>query len=366
MTRKALFLLALMLFSVPVFAATDIVDGRAVTTVGVIAPLTGQYAVFGEQIKRGAEQAAKAIPGFKLRLADDACDPKQAVSVANQMVAEGVQFVIGHYCSGSAIPASKVFMENGVLLISPGATNPKLTDEADTYVFRVCGRDDRQGEVIGRSMLKHHAQARVALISDKSAYGRGLADEVKRVINAGGLQEILFESYNAGERDYRALVSKLKESKAEVLFIGGYHTEAALIVRQLAEQGAPLQIFGGDALVTDEFWSIAGKAGEGVLMSFGPDPRNNPAAEKAVAQFRQQGYEPEGYTLYTYAAFEALANALNQPYDKFSPGMVARALRDHSAETVLGKLGFDAKGDVQGTGYVLYRWHDGKYAEIKE
>ncbi|MBP7252222.1 MAG: branched-chain amino acid ABC transporter substrate-binding protein [Alphaproteobacteria bacterium] len=366
MRYRTLFLLALTLFSVPVLAATEVIAGRAVTTVGVIAPLTGQYAVFGEQIKRGAEQAAKDMTGFKLRLADDACDPKQAVTVANQMVAEGVQFVIGHYCSGSAIPASKVFIENGVLLISPGATNPKLTDEADTFVFRVCGRDDRQGEVIGNFMLKHHAQARIALINDKSAYGRGLADEVKRVINAGGIKETLFESYNAGERDYRALVSKLKESKAEVLFIGGYHTEAGLIARQLAEQGAQLQIFGGDALVTDEFWSIAGKAGEGVLMSFGPDPRNNPAAQQAVAQFRQQGYEPEGYTLYTYAAFQALEHALAQPYDKFSPGIVARALRAQPAETVLGKLGFDAKGDVQGNGYVLYRWHDGKYAEIKE
>jgi branched-chain amino acid transport system substrate-binding protein len=339
---------------------------HAETTVGLIAPLTGQYAVFGEQFKRGAEQAAKDIGGIKLRFADDACDPKQAVTVANQLVAEGVQFVVGHYCSGSAIPASKVFMENGVLLISPGATNPKLTDEAETYIFRVCGRDDRQGAVIGHYVLQHYAKGKIALINDKSAYGRGLADEVKRVINAGGLNEVVFESYNAGERDYRALVSKLKESNADILFIGGYHTEAGLIARQLAEQGAKLQIIGGDALVTDEFWSIAGKAGEGVLMSFGPDPRNNPAATQAVAQFRKTGYEPEGYTLYTYAAFQALGHALAQPYDKFSPSTVAQALRAHQADTVIGQLGFDAKGDVTGNGYVLYRWHDGHYAEIKE
>jgi branched-chain amino acid transport system substrate-binding protein len=363
MLRCLSLLVGLAFLSVPLAASAA--EKTTPITIGLIAPLTGQYAVFGEQIKRGAEQAAKDL-GLSLKIADDACDPKQAVTVAGQMAASGVQFVVGHYCSGSAIPASKVFMENGMLLISPGATNPKLTDEAETYIFRVCGRDDRQGAVIGGYMLKHYANAKVALINDKSAYGRGLADEVKRALNAGGVTEKLFESYNAGERDYRALASKLKQAGAEVLFIGGYHTEAALIARQLAEQGVKLQIFGGDALVTDEFWSIAGAAGEGVLMTFGPDPRLNLAAEKTVAAFRAQGYEPEGYTLYTYAAFQALKQALDMPYDKLSPSMVAQTLRAQAAETVLGRLGFDAKGDVTGAGYVLYRWQDGKYAQIKE
>lgn len=346
---------------------------QAGTTVGLIAPLTGQYAVFGEQIKRGAEQAAKDLGGIRLRIADDACDPKQAVAVANQLAAEGVQFVVGHYCSGSAIPASKVFMENNILLISPGATNPKLTDEADGLVFRVCGRDDRQGEVIGKYLLAHHAKDKIALLNDKSAYGRGLANEVKRALNAGGATEAMFESYTAGERDYRALVTNLKQAGIKFVFIGGYHTEAGLIARQLAEQGAKAQIIGGDALVTDEFWSIAGEAGEGTLMSFGPDPRNIPAAQPAVTEFRKAGYEPEGYTLYTYAAFQVLAQALAMPYDKaasdmgmVTPHNVARAMHANQYETVLGTLGFDARGDVKGTSYVLYRWHDGKYAELKE
>ncbi|MEJ0063109.1 MAG: branched-chain amino acid ABC transporter substrate-binding protein [Alphaproteobacteria bacterium] len=260
---------------------------QAETTIGLIGPMTGQYAVFGEQFKRGAEQAAKDIGGIKLRVADDACDPKQAVAVANQMASEGVQYVVGHYCSGSAIPASKVFMENGMLLVSPAATNPKLTDEAQTYVFRVCGRDDRQGKVIGDYLLAHHKQDKIALLNDKSAYGRGLADEVKRVINAGGAQEVMFESYTAGERDYRALIAKLKQAGVKVAFIGGYHTEAALIARQLAEAGAKIRLFGGDALVTDEFWSIAGAAGEGTMMTFGPDPRGNPSAQAVVDGFRK-------------------------------------------------------------------------------
>lgn len=338
----------------------------AETTIGLIAPLTGQYAVFGEQMRRGAQQAAKDLGNIKLNIADDACDPKQAVAVANQMVAQGVKYVIGHYCSGSAIPASKVFMENEVLLISPGATNPKLTDEAQTYVFRVCGRDDRQGDVIGKYLLMHHAKDKIALLNDKSAYGRGLADEVKRVLNAGGVTEIMFESYTAGERDYRALVTNLKQVGAQAVFIGGYHTETALIARQLTEQGAQVKIFGGDALVTDEFWSIAGAAGEGTMMTFGPDPRNVPAAKSVVDEFRNGGYEPEGYTLYTYAAFQALAKALAAAGKGEDNVAVAKELRAAQVDTVLGPLGFDAKGDVNGAAYVLYRWHDGKYAEVKE
>ncbi len=339
---------------------------QAETTVGVIAPLTGQYAVFGEQMRRGAEQAAKDLGGIKLRFADDACDPKQAVAAANQLVSDGVQYVIGHYCSGSAIPSSKVLMENNVLLISPAASNPKLTDEALTFVFRMCGRDDKQGAVIGKYLLEHYAKAKIALLNDKSAYGRGLADEVKRTINAGGLKETMFESYTAGERDYRTLVTILKQNGIQAAFIGGYHTEAGLIARQLAEQGAKIQLFGNDSLVTEEFWSIAGKAGEGTLMTFGPDPRNNPAAKEVVDGFRKAGYEPEGYTLYTYAAFQVLAKALSAPHDKLTVATIPAYLRSEKFDTVIGPLSFDAKGDVVGVSHVFYRWHDGKYAEIKE
>ncbi|MGB4100740.1 MAG: branched-chain amino acid ABC transporter substrate-binding protein [Alphaproteobacteria bacterium] len=340
--------------------------GHAETTIGLIAPLTGQYAVFGEQMRRGAQQAAKDLGDIKLNIADDACDPKQAVAVANQMVAQGVKYVIGHYCSGSAIPASKVFMENNVLLISPGATNPKLTDEAQTYIFRVCGRDDRQGAVIGNYLLAHHNKDKIALLNDKSAYGRGLADEVKRILNAGGITEIMFESFTAGERDYRALVTNLKQAGAQVVFVGGYHTETGLIARQLAEQGGQVKIFGGDALVTDEFWSIAGSAGAGTMMTFGPDPRHIPAAQTIVESFRKENYEPEGYTLYTYAAFQALTKALATAGKAEDTAAVAQALRATQVDTVLGSLAFDAKGDAKGSGYVLYRWHDGKYREVKE
>lgn len=343
---------------------------HAEIAIGLIAPLTGQYAVFGEQIRHGAEQAvtdinaAGGVLGDKLKLvtADDACDPKQAVAAANQMVSKDVNYVVGHYCSGSAIPASKIFLEEKRIMISPGATNPALTDQGGDSIFRVCGRDDRQGAVIAAVIAKEFGKARVALLNDKSAYGRGLADQTKKILNQAGIQETLFESYGAGEKDYSALVAKLKQNAIDVVFIGGYHTEAGLITRQLREAGSKAQIFGGDALVTNEFWSITGPAGEGVLMTFGPDPRKKKDAETAVKTLRAAGYEPEGYTLYAYATVQVFAEALKKAAANDVNKVIATLHKDRF-KTVLGDLGFDAKGDVLAPTYVLYQWSKGGYAE---
>src|SRR5689334_24433891 len=207
---------------------------KADIQIGMVGPITGQYAVFGQQMKEGAEQAVEDINkkggvlGQKLVLnvGDDACDPRQAVSVANQMASKGVKVVAGHYCSGSSIPASKVYAEEGILQISPASTNPKYTDEGSWNTFRVCGRDDQQGEVAGKYLADHFKNDKIALINDNSAYGKGLADETKKALNAAGVQEAVYTAYTPGERDYSALVSKLKQAGISVVYIGGYHTEA--------------------------------------------------------------------------------------------------------------------------------------------
>ena len=166
------------------------------------------------------------------------------------------------------------------------------------------------------------------------------------------------------ERDYSALISKLKQAGAQVLFLGGYHTEAGLIARQMKEQKFDIPILGGDAFVTDELLSIAGPATEGIMMTFGPDPRNKPEAKDVIESLRRAKYEPEGYTLYTYAAVQTVVEGLNRTGKGGDVMKMAAALRQTPVSTVIGKLGFDAKGDVAGPTYVLYRWHDGKYAEM--
>ena len=352
-----------------VFAAAA---ARAEIVIATAGPMTGQYASFGEQMRRGAEMAvadinaAGGVLGQKLRLeiGDDACDPKQAVAVANAMVGKGVRFVAGHFCSGSSIPASQVYAEEDIVQISPASTNPKLTEQNLDNVFRVCGRDDQQGAVAGQFLAKRFAKARIAIIHDKTAYGKGLADETRKTLNRLGKKEALYEAYTAGEKDYTALVSKLKQRRIDVVYVGGYHTEAGLIARQMRQQGMTTRLVSGDALVTSEYWAITGMAGQGTLMTFSPDPRKRPSVADLVKRFRAADYEPEGYTLYTYGAIQAWVQAVKKA-GSTDTGKVIKALKSTRFDTVLGTIGFDRRGDVTAPGYVFYEWKNGKYDYFK-
>jgi branched-chain amino acid transport system substrate-binding protein len=341
---------------------------RADITIGVAGPLSGSEAAFGEQFKRGAQKAVEDINakggvlGQKLALVmgDDACDPKQAVAVANEMASRKVPFVAGHFCSGSSIPASEVYAETGILQISPGSTNPKLTERKLPNVFRTCGRDDQQGVIAAEYIATHMKGKVVAIVHDKSAYGKGLADQTRDALGKAGVKEAIYEAISAGEKDYSALVTKLKAAKVDVLYFGGYKTEAGLIVRQLRDQGMQTRLMGGDALVTEEYWAITGAAGEGTMMTFSPDPRKNPANAELVKYFRDQKYEPEAYTLYTYGTIQAWAQAAEKAKST-DWKKVAAVLKADKFDTAIGTIGFDAKGDVAAPGYVMYVWKGGKY-----
>ena len=347
-------------------------DGDTTTPIAIVGPITGQYASFGAQMKNGGDMAvadinaAGGVLGKKLDLStgDDACDPKQAVAVANQMTGAGVKLVAGHYCSGSSIPASKVYAESDMVQISPASTNPTLTDDrAGPNIYRVCGRDDQQGGVAGKYLASHLGDKKIAFVQDKTAYGKGLADETKKAMNAAGKQEEMYEAITAGEKDYSALVSKLKQANIDVVYFGGYHTEAGLIIRQMRDQGLQTILMGGDALITQEFWSITGDAGEGTLMTFSPDPRKNPAAAEVVKRFKDKGIEPEGYVLYTYAALQAWKQAAEKAKSVERDDIV-KALNDTEFDTVIGKFKFNEKGDPNLPPYAVYRWSNGTYDQI--
>ena len=337
--------------------------------IATVGPMTGQYASFGAQMKGGAEQAVEDINKaggvngemLVLEVGDDACDPKQAVAVANQLAGSGTVFVAGHFCSGSSIPASAVYSEEGIVQISPASTNPAYTDERPgPGTMRVCGRDDQQGDVAGKYLVENFADKKIAFVHDKTAYGKGLADATMAAYEAAGGKPALYEAYTAGEKDYTALVSKLKAEGIGVLYVGGYHTEAGLIVRQMREQGMDTVLVSGDALVTDEYWAITGDAGEGTLMTFSPDPRKNEIAKPVVDALLASGKTAEGYALYTYAAIQAWAAAANAAKSTEFDAVV-KALDDGTFDTVLGSLEFDDKGDVTLPGYVFYEWKGGKY-----
>jgi len=339
--------------------------------IGSAGPMTGQYATFGEQLKRGATMAveeinaAGGVNGQKLELliGDDACDPKQATAVANKMVSDKVAFVAGHFCSGSSIPASEIYKEGKILQITPASTNPKLTDDAfakgNTTVFRTCGRDDVQGSTVGNYLLKYHPKARVAILEDKSPYGKGVADETKKTLNKGGIKEVMYEAYNDTDKDFTALINKMKQQKIDIIVLGGYHTAAAMVIKQSREQGLGAQMVGFDSLETDEFYQLGGAATNGVLESFPPQAEKDPKNAALVKKFTDQKYNPEGYTLFSYAAVKVWADAASKAKST-DAAAVAAALRGQTWESAVGPLAFDQKGDIKNPVYDIYVWKDGK------
>jgi branched-chain amino acid transport system substrate-binding protein len=355
-------------------AATGI--GRAdEIVIAVQGPITGSSAIFGEQMRRGAEQAVKDINAkggvlgkqLRLEVGDDACDAQQAVAVANQLAGKNVVFVAGSYCSSASIPAAAVYNESGIIEMTPGSTNPKLTDDAArkgwNNIFRTCGRDDAQGAVAGKYLAEKFKGKKIAIIHDKTTYGQGLADETRKAMNAAGLKETMYEAITQGDKDFSALISKMKQAGIDAIYLGGYHTEAGLLVRQSRDQGFDAILIAGDALMTDEFWKITGKAGNGTMMTFQPDPRKIPAAKDIVAEFNAAGYNPEGYTLTTYAAVQAFAAAAEKA-KSVNVDDVSKALHSLTVDTVIGPLQWDEKGDILHPKYVFYVWKDGSYSEM--
>ena len=342
-------------------------------TVAVAGPMTGGESAFGRQMKNGAEMAVAdlnaggGLLGKKLALdvEDDACDPKQARSVAEKIASAKIPFVAGHYCSSSSIPASEAYADGNVLQITPASTNPLFTERKLWNVARVCGRDDQQGLVAAEFIAKYYKGKNVAILNDKTTYGKGLADETKKALNKVGFTEKMFESYNKGDKDFNAIVSRLKRDNIDLVYVGGYHQESGLILRQMRDQGLQTVLMAGDALADKEFASITGPTGAGTLFTFGPDPRNKPTAKAIVERFKAKNIDPEGYTLYTYAAMQVWSQAVKKA-GTTDPKKVMDTIKGGGAwDTVIGKIEIDAKGDIKQIDYVVYKWDDkGGYTEI--
>jgi branched-chain amino acid transport system substrate-binding protein len=353
---------ALALAFAALFAGCD--SGPEKLKLGVAGPMTGTDAAFGAQLKNGVEQAvtdinaAGGINGQQIELlvGDDAADPRQGVSVANNFLGEGVHFVVGHFNSGVTIPASEVYQENGILEITPAATNPRVTERNMWNIFRTCGRDDQQGAVAGDYILKNFKGKKIAIVHDKTTYGQGLADVTRATINKGGLKEVLYEGVNKDDKDFSALVSKIKASNADLIYWGGLHDTGGLILRQVRAQGVKAPLMGGDGITDDEFAAIAGPGAEGTLMTYGPDPRKRPEAKDVVAKFRAKNFEPQAYTLYSYAAVQIIKQAA-EAAKSLDPKKVAEQIKSGMKfKTVIGELSYDKKGDVTRLDYTVYVW----------
>jgi branched-chain amino acid transport system substrate-binding protein len=372
MRVRAVVLAAALVLPVTVGVA----PARADIPVAIVGPMsvttmTGQYAAFGEEMTRGAEMAVRDVNDqggvngqpLTLRIADDACDPDQAVRVAEELARQRVALVVGHFCSGASIPASRVYHEKDVLMISPASTNSQLTEQGFANVFRIAGRDDAQGSFAADYAVDRGLAERVAIVHDGTAFGEGIADEFRRRLGERGVPVALDAAIAQGDRDFSALVARMREAGVRLVYFGGYHAEAGLFARQAHDQGLEAKLLVNSAMVNREFWDLAGPGGEGVLMTFGPDPRRLPAAAEAVRRYEAEGYSPEGRTLYAHAAVQVFAEAARRAGSTDLAALV-KALHAGTYDTVLGPISFDEKGDVRGFTYIMYRWHDGKYEPI--
>lgn len=349
----------------------DVGDNGGPIVIGTAGPMTGEFSAFGRQLADGSRLAVRDINAaggvlgrqVELLVGNDRCDPRQAVTVANEMVVDGIVFMAGHFCSGASIPASVVYSDANILQISPASTNPALTVTGGDNVFRVVGRDDDQGEIAGTLIADNYPTATIAVLHDGSTYGQYLSQATMATLAQRGVPVALFDSYPQGLPDAGPLVAELDQRDIEVLYVGGYDADVGRIAYEMGRRGMDTQLIAGDALVSRTFSAVAGDAGDGTLMTFYPDPRDLPGGADILRRLQIQLPGAAGYELNAYAAVQVWAEAVERAGTTDTDALIAE-LRRGSFDTVIGRLTFDENGDIEQPGYVWYRWQDGDYRPI--
>jgi branched-chain amino acid transport system substrate-binding protein len=338
---------------------------------GFASPVSGPYALTGIHT-RAAVQLAVAdlnrnggVLGQPVRLivADDACGLQQAIEAARRLVSEDVTAVIGHLCSHSSLLAAGVYESADVLMITPASTHPRLTEEGRQNVFRLEGRDDQEAELAADLLATRWSGAAMAVLHDGSVYGEDLAIQVRRQLQARGVTPAIYDLYTPGKSDYSALAARLQSAAIEVLFLGGYGPDAARIVRALRARGDNLQLVGGDGLGMEEFWKIAGEAGAGTLFSARPEPKEPSGTAELLERPQALGLGTRSAVLGWYAAVQVWAQAVERARTLDSAALI-KILHRGGFETVLGRVAFDSKGDLEGASWEWQQWIDGRQVPI--
>ena len=343
--------------------------------IALAGPVTGPVAQYGDMQSMGAlmaiEQINKAggVNGSMLEAVtyDDACAPKQEVAVANKIVNDGIQFVVGHLCSGSSQPAADIYDEEGIMMITAASTAPELTEKGHTLIFRTIGLDTMQGPTAGNYVVEQLKPKRAAILHDKQQYGEGIATSVKKALDDAKIPVVLFEGVTAGDKDFSALIAKLKKEDVDFVYFGGYHPEMGMLLRQSAENKFSARFMGPEGVGNSDISAIAGDASEGMLVTlpkaFDEDPKN----AHLVAAFKAKKQDPRGAFVFpAYAAVQVMADAMTISKSQ-DPEKVAQALRSNSFDTPTGVLEFDDKGDLKNFSFVVYEWHaDGSKTALTE
>jgi len=342
--------------------------------IGVAGPMTGDQSKLGGDLVRGVQVAVDewnargGISNKKIRLeiGDDVHDPKQAVSVANKMVNIGIAGMVGHFNSSASIPASSVYHEAGIPMITPASTNPKLTEQGYWNVFRVVGRDDQQGRVAAEFALKQLKAKRIAILHDKTTYGQGLAEEFQKSLKAdpeAGVEVLSFDGIVQGDKDFRGIVTTLKGQSPDLFFFGGIFPEGGQLVKQAKELGLTAPMMSGDGVIDPKFIEIAGAAAEGTYLTFTADPEKMPQAALFLKKYKAKyGNELAPYAIYSYDAANILLKAISES-NSTEGRKIAEAISTMNYDGALGHVEFDEKGDVKKSPYIVWITKDGKFEE---
>lgn len=358
----------------PSTSTTESAAPQTEIKIGLAGPVTGPVAQYGDMQFTGAlfaiEQINKAggVNGEKLVGVkyDDACDPKQATAVANKIINDGIQLVVGHLCSSSTEPASDIYEDAGILMITAASTNPSITEKGYQMIFRTIGRDDQQGPFAGKWIAQNIKPKNVAIIHDKQQYGEGLATSVKNTLEETGVNISMFEGVTAGDKDFSALIGKMKKNKIDFVYYGGYHPELGLILRQSKEKGFIAQFMGPEGVSNKEIVAISGEAAEGLLVtqprSFDQDPQNMKLSEAIKAK----GEDPSGLFVFpAYSAVQIMADSI-KAVGSVDTAKMAEHIRNNTFTTPTGELDFNQKGDLKEFEFGVFKWHaDGTNEAIK-
>lgn len=333
--------------------------------IGIPQPMTGPATQYGDQIQAGALtaidafNAAGGVKGKQLEplLIDDGCEPKQAVPAANRVINSGAKFAVAHACSGTTVPAVNVYEQEGIVAITPGATSPLVTDTIKPhYFFRTIGRDDQQGPYAADYIVNQLKPKTIAILHDKQTYGSGVATQVRDSLGKSDSVNIaLYEGINVGDSDYSAVITKLKALNADLIYFGGYHAELGLLLRQAREQGLTTQFMGPEGVANQDLVAIAGPAIEGLLVTLPADFSKLPANKGILEDFKKFKRSPDGaFTFPAYSAVQILVASINAVGE--DPAKVADYMHSNSFDTGIGKVEYDAKGDLKEFEFAVFKW----------
>jgi branched-chain amino acid transport system substrate-binding protein len=352
-------------------AAAVPADGVEVK-IGHVAPLTGPIAHLGKDNENGARlaleeinKAGLTIDGKKVVLTlvpeDDAEDPKTATQVAQKLVDAKVVGVVGHLNSGTSIPASKIYSDAGITQISPSSTNPDYTKQGFKTTYRLVATDAQQGPALGNYVANTLKAKTVAIIDDSTQYGKGLADEFEKTVKAAGVKVVTREASNNKATDFKAILTKVKGSKPDVIMYGGMDATGGPLAKQATELGIKAKIVGGDGMCTEKLIELAGEAVVNVTCSEAGKALSK-MAQGADFQKRYKerfNADVQIYAPFTYDAVYVLVDSMKRA-NSTDPAKILLAMPDTKMNGLVGNIAFDSKGDMKEGVITLYDFKDKK------